>query len=150
MNVKGFSITGIFARSSFDQKLMELEEKRKEYAKKLSQEYKRPDNPLIPMKNFRGLEKGAWIELADGVRSHLVELTTEGMTWVVISKKGGTIGKHRHDSEEDIKVLEGKIVEKINEITLTPEDEPLTISAFEPHHIYAEKFSIYSVFMKFK
>lgn len=136
-----------YRKSKFDQILENLEKKRLKYVKELSKAYKRPDNPLILIKEFNGLKKGDRIELSEGVHSHLVEITNGCITFIVISKKGGSIGKHRHDVDEDVKVLEGQLIEKVQDYMIEP-GQTVTIKKLVAHNIEATKYSIYSVSMK--
>jgi quercetin dioxygenase-like cupin family protein len=130
-------------------KVFELQKQSKSIVEELELEYQQGDDNYIELKSFSGLKVGDVIELAPGVNSSFVAQTSEELIFVVVSEQDGNVGSHHHDFKEEIKVIKGKLLEKISNILLEEKDV-MVVHPFKSHNFVSQTLSIYTVKINLK
>ena len=125
--------------------LGKMEVVRKMSKESMEQHYRNPDEGVIPLSTFKGLEVGDRIELDETGRNYgeLVCVALNKIVVIVINEKGFTVPKHKHDFREDLRIIKGKLLETVSG-KIYIEDEDIVIRPFELHGISAQEYSIYT------
>lgn len=130
-------------------KIFSLQKLNREIVTELGIEYSKGENNYIPLHSFNGLKEGDVIDLAPGVQSYFVAQTKNEMIFIVISENQGNVGSHHHDFMEEIKVIKGKLLEKLSNIILEEKDV-MIVHPFKNHNFVSQTFTIYSVKINLK
>ena len=125
-------------------KVFNLQELNRNIIEELEMQYQEGHSNLIELKSFNGLRVGDVLELAPGVESFFIAQTSNELIFVVVSDQHGNVGSHNHDFTEEIKVIKGKLLEKISNILLEERDV-MVVNPFKNHNFISQCFSIYSV-----
>lgn len=131
------------------EKVFNLQKLNQDIVSELGMEYNKGDNNYIPLHSFNGLVEGDVIDLAPGVQSYFVTQTKTEMIFIVISEREGNVGSHHHDFREEIKVIKGKLLEKLSNIMLEEKDV-MILHPFKNHNFVSQTFTIYSVKINLK
>lgn len=103
------------------------------------------ENSLVDIKTLRSLIIEKWYYLENNAgRYKLVSLTEDEATFVTEMNEGGSFGVHHHDGEETGIVVEGHLIDDINNLKVL-KGETFKYNKNQSHKPYCRIKSIYEV-----
>jgi mannose-6-phosphate isomerase-like protein (cupin superfamily) len=86
----------------------------------MSEQFMDDNIPLITFSKMHQVPMYEWIQLAEGVKSKLIDKDSNRLVFYVVADEDSMLLEHRHDCEEHWKLINGQLLRDTHEGYIQP------------------------------